>query len=52
MPAKSVAQRRFFAMCEHGVHVRGQCPKGMTKQQMHDFAATPEKNLPQKVKKK
>ena len=46
MPAASKASRRFFAMCEHNPqHARGKCPK-MTKAQMHDFAATPEKGLP------
>lgn len=46
MPATSIAQRRFFGGWEHdpeGMH--GARPK-MTHEQMHDFAATPEKGLP------
>lgn len=46
MPAKSKAQRRFFGMCEHNPKASANCPKGMTKEQMHDFAATKEKGLP------
>jgi len=46
MPATSKAQQRFFAMCEHGVSTNKACPSGMTKSQMHDFAATPSKGLP------
>lgn len=49
MPAKSVAQRRFLAICAHDPqHARGQCPS-MTKQQYHDFTAVPEKGLPKKL---
>lgn len=52
MPAKSKAQQQFMAICEHDpAHAIGKCPS-MSKKQMHDFAATPSKNLPQKVKKK
>jgi hypothetical protein len=51
MPARSKAQRRFMAMCEHGIHTSANCPD-MTKDQLHDFAATPEKGLPVKVSKK
>jgi len=37
-----------MAMCEHNPkHARGQCPT-MTKAQMHDYASTPEKDLPYK----
>ncbi len=35
--------------CEHGANYAA-CPKGMTKQQMHDFAATPEMGLPARKK--
>lgn len=50
MPARSQAQQRFFAMCEHDpAHVKGQCPKGLTKAQLHDFAATPRAGLPKRV---
>ena len=52
MPAKSKAQRRFFAMAEHGELPASKMPKGMTKAQMHDFAATSEKKLPKHVKAK
>lgn len=46
MPATSVAQQRFMAMCEHQPqHATGQCPS-MTHQQLHDFAATKTSNLP------
>lgn len=49
MPAKSVAQRRFLAMCQHQPkHARGQCPD-MTGQQYHDFTAVPERGLPKKL---
>ena len=40
MPAKSEKQRRFFAACEHGAGYAS-CPKGMTHNQMHDFAVKP-----------
>lgn len=46
MPAKSVAQRRFFGMLEHNPGMAKARGVNMTKEQMHDFAATPEKNLP------
>lgn len=51
MPAESKAQRRFFGACEHGADYAS-CPKHMTKDQMHDFAATKEKGLPEHVAKK
>jgi hypothetical protein len=49
MPAKSVAQRRFMAMAEHGVIP---APEGMSKEEMHKFSSTKEKGLPAHVKKK
>lgn len=52
MPAKSKAQRRFMAMAEQGGLPKSKMPKGMTKKQMHDYAATPEKGLPKRAKKK
>lgn len=54
MPSVSKKQRRFMAMAEHGELPASKMPKGMTKKQMHDFAATPEKGLPlrKKAKKK
>ena len=53
MPAKSKAQRRFMAICEHNPGIaKGKCPKGMTKKQMHDFAVTKEKGLVARKKRK
>ena len=52
MPATSQAQRRFFGWAEHNpeqAKAEGVLPK-MDKEQMHDFAATPEKGLPAKKK--
>lgn len=41
-----------MAICEHNPkHARGECPN-MTRQQFHDFAATPTKNLPARAKPK
>jgi hypothetical protein len=48
MPATSKSQRRFMAMAEHGVIPE---PEGMSRDQMHDYATTPEKGLPAKVRK-
>lgn len=48
MPARSVAQRKFMAACQHDPqHVKGQCPD-MTRGQFQDFASTPEKGLPER----
>jgi len=55
MPATSKAQRRLMAIAEHdpsAVYARNKGVLDMTKDQLHDFAATKEKKLPQKVKKK
>ena len=49
MPAKSVAQRRFMAMVEHG---EIPAPKGLSKKEAGDFAKTPEKGLPLKKGRK
>lgn len=49
MPAVSKAQQRLMAACEHGAGYSS-CPKDMTKQQMHDFAATPRTGLPARAK--
>ncbi len=50
MPAKSVAQRRYFAIAEHHPgKLRGKMPQ-MSKGEMHKFAATKEGPLPSKVK--
>ena len=49
MPARSKAQQQFIAICEHSPqHARGKCPN-MSKAEMHKFAATPTKGLPQKL---
>jgi hypothetical protein len=46
MPARSTAQRRFMAICEHDPkHAQGKCPD-ITKKQFHDFASTKESGLP------
>ena len=50
MPSVSKAQQEFFAIAEHEPgKLRGKRPN-MTKSQMHDFAATPRKGLPNHVK--
>lgn len=52
MPAESKAQRRFFGWAEHNpaeAKAAGKMPD-MTKQQMHDFASTSEKGLPERKK--
>lgn len=51
MPAKSIAQRRFFGMLEHNPAMAKAKGINMTHQQMHDFAATKDKGLPKKVRK-
>lgn len=50
MPAKSKAQREAMAIAEHHPDELYPENKGMAKmshQQLHDFAATPEKKLPE-----
>lgn len=52
MPAKSKAQQAFFAICEHDPkHAKGKCPD-MSKEKMHDFAATKTKDLPKHTPKR
>jgi len=53
MPAKSKAQRRVMAAAEHGADfpMAQKIRSSMSVGQMHDFAATSEKNLPSHVKK-
>lgn len=49
MPAVSVAQQQYMAIAEHDPSkLKGKRPK-MTQQQLHDFAATPTKDLPDHV---
>lgn len=53
MPAKSKAQREAMAIAAHHPEQLYDRNKGllkMTTGQLHDFAATKEKGLPQKVK--
>lgn len=51
MPAKSKAQQQFMAIAEHDPDkLQGEKPD-MSQEQLHDFAATPTKDLPQKTKK-
>jgi hypothetical protein len=48
MPAVSEKQRRFMAIAEHEPgKLRGKKPN-MSQGQLHDFASTPEKGLPEK----
>lgn len=48
MPATSKAQRKFFGMLEHNPGMAKERGVDMTKEQMHDFAATKEKGLPER----
>ncbi len=55
MPAPSVAMRQATAIAEHHpekLFKRNKGLLGMTHQQQHDFAATPETGLPEHVKKR
>lgn len=47
MPAVSQKQQQFMAMVEHG-KIKG--PKGLSKKEAGDFARTPTKNLPVRIK--
>lgn len=53
MPAVSKAQQIAMAIAEHEpgkLYARNKAMLGMTKSQLHDFAATKRKGLPQKAK--
>lgn len=55
MPAKSKKQRRLMAIAEHEPGILYKQNKDvlkMGKGMLHDFAATSEKGLPSKVKKR
>lgn len=55
MPAKSKAQRVAMAIAEHHPEQLNPENKGladMSKKDLHDFASTPEKGLPEHTKKK
>jgi hypothetical protein len=54
MPAESKAQRVATAIAEHhpeDLYERNKGLAKMTHKQLHDFAATPERHLPEHVKK-
>lgn len=55
MPAESKAQRTAMAIAEHDPQKLYKKNRGllrMTNSQLHDYAATPERGLPEKKKKK
>jgi len=55
MPAKSEAQRRLMAIAEHHpeeLYERNKGAAEMTHKQLHEFASTSEKGLPEHVKKR
>ena len=52
MPAVSRKERRAIAIAEHEpgkLYARNRAMLKMSHQQQHDFAATPERGLPEKV---
>lgn len=52
MPAVSQAQQKAVAIAEHDpdkLYKKNKGLLGMKPQQLHDFAATPRKGLPQKL---
>ena len=54
MPAKSKAQRRLMAMAEHNpskVKKKNRGVLKMSKRQLHEYASTKEKKLPNKKRK-
>jgi hypothetical protein len=55
MPAKSKAQQEAMAIAEHSpgkLHAKNKGLLKMSHSQLHDFAATKRKGLPEKVGKK
>jgi hypothetical protein len=55
MPALSIKQRRAMAIAEHHpgeLYARNRTLTKMTHAQLHDYATTPEKNLPEKKAKR
>lgn len=55
MPALSIKMRRAMAIAEHHPEKLKKRNRGllkMTHEQLHDFAATPEKGLPERKKPK
>ena len=54
MPARSISQRRLVAIAKHApqkVYKKNRDILQMGATKMHEFASTPEKNLPKRVKK-
>lgn len=51
MPSESRSQRRLFGAAEHGADfpLARKLRATMSHQQLHDFAATPEQGLPERV---
>lgn len=52
MPAKSIAQRRMMAIAEHHPEELNERNKGAAKmsgKQLHEFAGTRERSLPERV---
>jgi hypothetical protein len=52
MPAVSVRERRAMAIAEHHpeqLYARNRGLLKMSRQQLHDFASTPEKGLPARI---
>ncbi len=55
MPATSKIQRQAMAIAEHHpekLYRRNRSLLGMTGEQLHDYAAIPEKGLPKRAKKR
>jgi len=55
MPSLSIAQRRAMAIAEHHpskLKARNRGLLKMSHEQLHDFASTPEKGLPERKRKK
>jgi hypothetical protein len=54
MPAVSKKQATMFRIAEHApekLHKKNRGVLGMTRESLHEFASTPEKELPEKVSK-
>jgi hypothetical protein len=52
MPATSIAQRKMFAIAEHEprkLYKRNRRVGNLPHKSLHDFAATPERGLPQRA---
>lgn len=55
MPALSIKQRRVMAIAEHHPEKLKKQNRGllqMSHRQLHDFASTPERGLPEKKRKR